>query len=743
MAENIQRNRGRGSAYKYDKGGVPSEFGPFIGIVKSAIDSTRAGRLRVYIESFGGEDPEDEANWRTVQYLPPFYGATEHVGGQGTGEFVGNRHTYGMWFTPPDVGTKVLCFFADGDPNNGYYVGCVPDPRMGHMVPAIAGSGKYNKDSYQATNFYNNVGSLPVTEINGEDPAVFEDARFWDRAKPIHVSHAFTLFQQGLIKDPIRGPITSSSQRESPSAVFGVSTPGRPIYSGGQYDEQLKTSLTKNTVTPDQVKVIGRQGGHTFVMDDGDLEGNNKLVRIRTSKGHQITMSDDGDAFYITHANGLSWIELGKEGTVDVYSSNSVNVRTQGSINLHADADINMFAGRNLNINAEQSVNLESNLVNLRAEAQLKAYSKQAVMIRSDQTLALDAGKAGSFDGGSNLVLKASCVAINSGGGIPVTAVPEMPKNKVTDSRFNGSEWISEASKLKTIATRVPTHEPWPFHGYGIQNSVDLGGVIATPPPTVTEGVLQTVADVTPNGISLADFSATERANYGVESLNSDQTTGIMAQLAKDTEQRYNIFSTNKGIGKYGLDPTQLEQAGYLVPGTSDRLLVDPFSTVTDAYGNQRTKMEDVLTNTQCWTNKGGVTDLSELLNNVELQDKVVQDVFTDVTVQLKNAGVINGTESPRDIGALINPAVQQGTSNVIRWSQDKDIPSDVKDKIVQASRNGQYAVDFVDEKLAENAGGFGSPGGYAGTTDRTGVNQAQNLILGSNSGKIPPQDYS
>ena len=50
MAENIQRSTGRPQNYKFDRGGISAEFGPFIGVVKNNIDPTRQGRLQVYIE---------------------------------------------------------------------------------------------------------------------------------------------------------------------------------------------------------------------------------------------------------------------------------------------------------------------------------------------------------------------------------------------------------------------------------------------------------------------------------------------------------------------------------------------------------------------------------------------------------------------------------------------------------------------------------------------------------------------
>jgi len=311
VPDNIVRTKGRSQQYKFDRGGTPAEMGPFIGVVVNNIDPTRSGRLNVWIAQFGATqadgspDYADDTTWRTVSYIPPFYGVTPHTGTSvGVGTYPGNPQSYGMWFTPPDLFTQVICFFVEGDPNQGYYTGCVPGPGLNHMIPAIGASRRYQLGNAGQDSYLAGAKQLPVVEINNLNLAIADNPRFFDQTKPVQSVVAGIMYQQGLITDTVRGPITSNSQRESPSACFGISTPGKPVYQSGLSDLDIKNKLERDELTPQDIQVTSRQGGHSIVMDDGNLEGQDNLVRIRTSKGHQITMSDDGDCFYIIHANG-------------------------------------------------------------------------------------------------------------------------------------------------------------------------------------------------------------------------------------------------------------------------------------------------------------------------------------------------------------------------------------------------------------------------------------------------------
>jgi len=494
--ENIERSRGQPRSYKFDRGGSPTEFGPFVGRVTNNIDPTRQGRLQVYIEQFAGPNATDPNLWRTVSYCPPFYGATPKGGSAGVGTYLdGNQQSYGMWFTPPDIGVRVLCFFVEGDPNQGFYVGCIPEQGINHMIPAIGSVPRtqaQTQNNNQST-YFAGAPLLPVTEINNAstNTSTNENSRFFDRPKPVHSYVAATLFQQGLINDPVRGTIGSSSQRESPSACYGMSTPGRAIYQGGlgggpNGDRNTLKELSDETLA--DLKVIARRGGHTFVMDDGTLTGDDNLIRIRTSKGHQITMSDDGNCFYICHANGQTWIELGQEGTLDVFATNSVNVRTQGTINLHADEDINMYAGKKINIKSVGGTAIQSDSdLNVACKKNLTLFASSQIGVKSNGTLALK-GKLASLESTGPLALKGLPISLNGSPGLPITTPRGITKTLMPETEFNSSTgWTVSATGLESIVTRAPTHEPYPYHNQGVPVSVSLEEGQSTPPPDAPE----------------------------------------------------------------------------------------------------------------------------------------------------------------------------------------------------------------------------------------------------------------
>lgn len=756
MSDNIQRTRGRGSNYKFDRGGTPTEFGPYIGVVKNNIDPTRSGRLQVYIEQFGGSNPDDTTLWRTVSYVPPFYGVTPRnnaTSTTGDGSYKGNQHSYGMWFTPPDVGVQVICFFVAGDPNQGYYIGCVPDPGVTHMIPAIGSSSNYKDQNaeQQKTTTAAGAKQLPVVEINSENPALYEDTRFWTQTKPVHSWVYTTIYNQGLLGDPIRGPITSSAQRESPSTVYGISTPGRPIYQGGITDDTIKERINSGTLNVRELNVEGRRGGHSLVMDDGDLRGRDNLIRIRSSKGHQITMSDEADCFYIVHANGLTWIELGSEGTIDVFSTNSVNVRSQGEINLHADKTININAGENLNIRAG-NIQIESNtgLTTISSAKDLVVASKTNVGILSSGAISLDSA-SGGWKAKANIGLKAARIDLNGGVAPPsVAAPPPITSFKLPDvALVAGEGWMVQNDKIDSIVPRAPTHEPYPYHNKGVPVQVSITASSATPLQPKVASALATTTKIpvsiptlpvgptnnaqavayaqqlasgaqtalsqgTPPGVAVginaAQVLKTPLATTTIGSLTKTDVTGLLTQTKSSVGQASNVISVAKGIGEYGFRPEQLESAGFLKPGTlnliksapapaitsADRLLAQQigggFTAEQAALGRQ---VNSFLANPTVWSGKQGVTGLNTLLNNQGLQTNVQQTLLSTGLKGLQTAGIITGKEAPAQIAGLVQGAAALGVGAVSKFINNV-APASITQSLGSIIKGAGFATSFL-----------------------------------------------
>lgn len=761
MADNLQRSVGRPEEYKFDRGGNPVEMGPFIGIVVNNIDNTRSGRLQVWIQQFGAVESDgspkldDPTTWRTVRYISPFYGATQQSGATGVGTYPGNRNSYGMWFTPPELGTKVLCFFVGGDPTiGGYYLGCIPEDGINRMIPAIGAVSNYSPNNATQQQLLNGVAAAPVAEINDIDPKFTDDPRFFDKEKPVQSTVEGILYQQGLNKDPIRGPIKSSAQRESPSNCYGISTPGKPIYQGGGTDKALKAALEKGQVKLQDIAVIGRQGGHTFVMDDGDIDGNDTLVRIRTAKGHQITMSDDGDAFFITHANGQTWIELGKQGTVDVYSTNSINLRSEGVLNFHGDKGINMFSGGNFRIKSKKTAIIESDdkLV-MNGENFALLSSARSLGIRSDGTLALQ-GKMVTARSDSQINLSGKLINLNGGQSIPVPAFPSVPEFNLPDTEYvSGKGWVIKDAALQTVCNRAPTHEPYFGHNRGadvttnmnpinieipdvnssvgkiyetvnglpVQNGVTLEGVIAEPVAVSTVGPMS-VAQVTALTAQAAQAQASRFPAY-------DDDGNLMPgwQLSEDNNPVYvgpSLGNPGVGVGVYGQSVSGLVATGF-VKSSALNLINGGATPAT------------VLSSDAVWSGQYGVTGVLDYLNSKTIQNIVQVGLMTAAFIGLVDAGTVSENEDPRVVATLVQPATTYGVNEVVAWV-DGFSNTEETIELQIAARQGQFAIDFVDY-YGEEINLINVP--PDGTTERDVIDQAIADII--DNPKVPVPEYT
>jgi hypothetical protein len=550
MLNNDIRTSGTGH-YKQNRGGAALTTGAVLGVVKNNIDPTHSGMIDVYIAAFGGSNPDDPDSWRRgLRPIRPWSGSggsgDPRSGGDkaGTGNFINNPQSYGFASGSPEVGTVVLCLFIEGKPDQGYYIGTAPEVGLQHNIPAVAAAATTVIPNSREADLYGGATRLPTGEVNFANPSIERSPAINSEAKPVHSEQAAILSKQGLVRDNIRGVISSSAQRQTPSTVFGFSTQGRPIYQGGYTDQSINEAINANT-DPTKFQVIGRTGGHSLVLDDGTIDGQDQLVRLRTATGHQILMSDSGQTLFIIHANGESWIELGKEGTIDMYATNSVNIRTKGDLNLHADRDVNINATRNLNVYGEKTVIESGGATTHRVGGSYVIETEGNYTVKAAGAASIDGGKLASLSG-TIAYITGKPLMMNSGAS-PVKPQKVTPMTKIShkDSSFSTIVgWVPESDKpLLSIASRVPAHMPWSASGAGVDIKVDqvaassgVGSSAESTLPIQTQSLVAAAGTV-PSG-PLTDASlytagpkmSSVTGAGGISFLNSDTTQAMMSQ---------------------------------------------------------------------------------------------------------------------------------------------------------------------------------------------------------------------
>ena len=470
--------------------------GPFLAEVTNHLDPTYMGGLEVALIKGIPNSTKLQSETYIVRYLSPFAGTTSiRHEGTNSSDFNDVQKSYGFWAVPPDIGTTVMVIFLDGDPNQGYWMGCVSDVFQNHMVPGIAASKQVAVTEEQRRKY--GTDYLPVAEFH-KGSKKLENPNVERFAKPIH-PFADRLVQQGLLLDTTRGVTSSSARREVPSGVFGISTPGPLDDSPGA--KRGKVGYTGNKQAP-----VSRLGGSSFVMDDGDVNGQNELIRLRTRTGHQILMHNSQDLIYIANSKGTAWIEMTSNGKIDIYAADSVSIHSEKDFNFCADRDINIEAGRNIHVRAGK--NMETNITgynylvvdgdqkiairgshdetigssskitigasyNVEAITAVNFETKAAFGIAAEGSISLGTASVLNLGANGDVLVSGSKIHLNGPSAAAPAAVSSavippkltifsLPDKQVTYGWSDGKFY--NTGTIKTIMQRVPTHEPWPQH---------------------------------------------------------------------------------------------------------------------------------------------------------------------------------------------------------------------------------------------------------------------------------------
>lgn len=456
--------------------------GPYEALIKNVVDTTRAGRLQVWIPELGAGDQDDPANWYTVSYASPFAGMTyqpDNLKGVKLNNFTYVQHTYGFFAVPPDIGNVVLVTFIAGDPGRGYWFACTMNKLGFGMIPAIAGGTKDKMDveslAADLEKSLTDESIWPLSEFN-ENDGENVSGEFMTVKKPPHEWQARRYIKQGVDRDPERGAVTSSAQRNLPSAVFGWSSPGRKLLNDTAENETLKGKIDSGDIKEGDLFNLGRRGGHHMVMDDGDFYGKSQLMRFRTATGHQILMDDTNSNMHIINNEGTCWIELAGNGQMHIFTAQGFNVRSQGDINFHTDTNMNIHVEKKLQIYAGEQIDINTKVFNQMSTDLTKIYAS-TVQIGASSTMNLSSDGVGSFKAGKTLQFSGGPIHLNTSPAPVVSKPEEIPKLLHADTTFNSGNglWEIQADKLTSIVAVAPTHEPWKREG-GTSESAAVGG---------------------------------------------------------------------------------------------------------------------------------------------------------------------------------------------------------------------------------------------------------------------------
>jgi len=517
---------------------------------------------------------------------------------------------------------------------------------------------------------YNQDNRYPVGEFSEVTPKSY-NSEWYKSPKPINIPLTAQLLIQGLDRDPFRGAITSSMQRDPVSAVYGISTPGRQLVNQDPaLDPTLDEKVRTGNFDPATFEVYVRKGGHSLVLDDGDIKNQNNLVRLRTAAGHQVLMNDSKGFMYISNAAGTAWVELTKEGDILVYGKRDLAIRTQGSIMMRSDKNINFEAGANFNVSAKSKITFESPSISTNASSSLELFGKTTAL-KSGGALQVVSSGALSLKSNQRMSLNAPSISLNGGGGGAGSASPPptLSKFNLNDTMFVNGRWEIEPMRISSINNKVPTHEPYLRDGVAVVVEPSAttnvnGDAISANPSQPSNNVGQAKTNTTSwqeRKALNSSFINSYDPKVGLGSLNENEFQAYLAQMgyAESGGQYKPVTKISPApgynqlgyMGKYQLGLSALQDLGYMK------------KTYIDDFGVERplkTQSYAVMSNPNNWISGKGP---EEFLNSPEAQESAMIRYTKGNYVTLQNKGIIPPT------GAVVSDEDKQNIAGCLAGS--------------------------------------------------------------------------
>jgi hypothetical protein len=209
------------------------------------------------------------------------------------------------------------------------------------------------------------------------------------------------------------------------------------------------------------------------------------------------------------------------------------------------------------------------------------------------------------------------------------------------------------------------------------------------------------------------------------------EVNGVLAQAKNLVGQASTTLSNTKGLGEFGLSLGQLENAGYVKPGTKALL-----SAGTSLFAS-------VANSPAVWTGKDGIKSATDLLKNAPKQSQIQQDLMTKGVAAMGAVGIpVKNLSSQGIAGMALNAAKDLPSAEA--FAKGLPIPGDATGSVQaafnSAVRDGAFAVNLVNTKIPTEFKQQDIPIPANNTVSRGTVDAASSRVIGDE--KVPAPNY-
>jgi hypothetical protein len=183
-------------------------------------------------------------------------------------------------------------------------------------------------------------------------------------------------------------------------------------------------------------------------------------------------------------------------------------------------------------------------------------------------------------------------------------------------------------------------------------------------------------------------------------------------------------MSDDLGLGKFGLDLSQLETAGYIKPG------ITAVATAAAAAGSSVASLPSVLNSPTAFTGKDGIKTVSALLNNEAVQNTIQTNLMSQGLNELKSAGIPVADLNAGAVAGLANNAAKSVTNTLS--SLQGLAPPAVKAQFDTVTKNTAFAVTLAETKVEPAVVGEVSAAPATNTVNSETLNAAAARVVGN-----------